>query len=95
MFAEDLLPLFDVAGGFAQAATLDGNDVSVIFDTASTDVFNDAVVTTLPSALLSASEAVAAAAGQALVVGATTYTVRSVNAEPPDGALVRLMLTRG
>jgi outer membrane lipoprotein-sorting protein len=95
VFAEDLAPLFDTAGGYATEGTLNGTPVSLIFDTASTDVFEDAVVTNLPSALLTAAQAATAAAGQTLVVGATTYTVRSVNAEPPDGALVRLMLTRG
>lgn len=92
MFAEDVSEFFDVATGFAAAATLAGSAVSVIVDDITVDAFEGGVVTRVPSVLISASQATAAAAGQSLVIGAATYTVRSVEREGPDGALVRLVL---
>lgn len=93
-FTEDLSVFMDVAEGFALAATLNGSAVEIISDSEGVDVFDGQAVTTMPSCLISAAQAASAAAGQSLVVGATTYTVRAKNAEPPDGALVRLTLTR-
>lgn len=92
MFAEDVSEFFDVATGFAASATLAGVAVSVIVDDITVDQFEGGVVTRVPSVLISASQAASAAAGQALVIGAATYTVRSVEREAPDGALVRLVL---
>lgn len=93
MFAEDLTVFFDTQG-FADAATLDGETVQVIRDDASVEAFDNGVLTSQPSVLLSAAQAADAASGSVLVVGATTYGVRQVISEPPDGALVRLMLVR-
>jgi hypothetical protein len=93
MFAEDLSKFFDLAG-FAQAAVLDGNDVEVIRDDASIEVFESGALTNQPSVLLTASQAADATTSSVLVIGATTYGVRQVLSEPPDGALVRLMLVR-
>lgn len=91
-FAEDIDAFFDVATGFAAAATLNGAAVSVIVDDVTVDQFDGGVVTRVPSVLISASQASTAAAGQSLVIGAATYTVRSVEREAPDGALARLIL---
>ena len=91
-FAEPLAQFFAPAG-FATAATLAGAAVSVILD-AESEGFLGEVVTQGPSALLSTAQAAAAAPGQALVVGADTYTVRQVLREPPDGVLTRLVLAR-
>lgn len=93
-FSEDTAAFMDADAGFAQSATLATVAVEVIFDAPGVDVLDGQAVTTMPSCLITAAQSASAAAGQSLVVGATTYTVRSVNAEPPDGAFVRLMLTR-
>lgn len=94
MFAEQMADFFDVASGFALSATLNSVAVSVIVDEQSVERFDGGLLTNMPSVLISAAQAASAAVGQALVVGAATYSVRSVQAEPPDGRLVRLMLAR-
>lgn len=91
-FAETIIDFFSEADGFATAATLNGSAVSVLFDDVTVDAFEGGMVTRMISVLLSASQASTAAAGQSLVIGANTYTVRSVEREGPDGAIVRLML---
>ena len=92
--AENLDAYFDTALGFAVAATLGAASVTGIFDTETATPFGDELVTQAPSFLLRSSDASGAAAGTSLVIGATTYTVRAVMAEPPDGALTRLALAR-
>jgi hypothetical protein len=84
---------FDVGSGFASTATLDGEAVQVILDEASIDVLNG-VITANPSVLVSAEQAAEAEAGQTLVIGAQTYTVRAVMSDGPDAALKRLDLVR-
>jgi hypothetical protein len=91
VFAEDLSVFFDTAG-FADSATLDGDVVQVIRDDASVEVFDNGALTSQPSVLLTAAQAAEAAPGSVLVTNSVTYTVRQVVSEPPDGALVRLML---
>lgn len=92
--AEDLDAYFDTALEFAVAATLGAAAVTGIFDSETVAQFGDELVTQAPTFLLRSTEAAGAAAGTALVIGATTYTVRAVSAEPPDGVLTRLVLTR-
>jgi hypothetical protein len=92
--AEDLADYFDTALGFAVAATLGAAAVTGIFDTESTQVFGDELVTQAPNFLLRSTESAAASVGTSLVIGATTYTVRAILAEPPDGVLTRLVLSR-
>ena len=92
--AEDLAAYFDTALGIAVAATLGAASVTGVFDTESAVPFGDELVTQLPTFLLRSTDAAGAAAGTTLVVGATTYTVRGVAAEPPDGVLTRLTLVR-
>lgn len=82
----------DFLADFGQAATLAGSAVTAIFDTDTVDA--DGALTQQPSAVLSAAQSAAAAAGQTFVTAGTTYTVRQVLREPPDGAFTRLMLTR-
>lgn len=91
MFTESLTPFF---ADFGQSATLAGSSVTCIFDKSTAPVFVGDSLTLEPSALLSASDASSAAAGQTFVTGSVTYTVRQVLEEPPDGALVRLVLVR-
>jgi hypothetical protein len=93
VFAEDLSVFFDT-DGFALAATLDGDAVQVIRDDATIEAFSNGALTSQPSVLLTSAQAGEAEAGSVLVIGAQTYSVRQVISEPPDGALVRLMLAR-
>lgn len=87
MFAEDLSVF---VADFGSDATLDGVDVRVVFDDQTVDDLD--VLTDQPSALIVAS--INAARGQVLAIGGSSYTVREVVKQPPDGAFVRLMLTR-
>ena len=87
---EDLTPFF---ADFAVDATLAGSAVRAIVDT-STVLELDGVLTQGPSALLTTAQSSAAAPGQAFVASSTTYSVRQVLREPPDGVLTRLVLAR-
>lgn len=78
---------------FGVAATLAGSAITAIVDV-SAEVVVDDVLTVQPVAMVVAADAPAAAAGQALVAAGTTYTVRQVLKQPPDGALLRLVLAR-
>ena len=91
MFAEDFAPFFDI-DAFAVPATLEGAAKTVIFDTSSVDEFG--TVTQAPSVLMTATDAFGATQGQTMLINFVSYVVRSVNAQPPDGALVRLDLVR-
>lgn len=90
MFTEDTSVFF---ADFAVDATLNGSAVRAIVDTQS-EIVLDGVVTQAPSALLRTSQSSAAAPGQSFVANATTYNVRQVLREPPDGVMTRLVLTR-
>lgn len=92
-FTENLAPFFDVVGGFALSATLNGVTVQVIADTSTIDELGQ-VLTQQPSIVLPTASATSAAPGQAVVMGGINYQVRAVNAEPPDGLLTRLELVR-
>lgn len=87
---EDLAPLF---ADFGVAATLAGTAVRGILDVEDTDE-GPGLITRRLSFVLQPTTSVTPAAGQALVAGSVTYTVRQVISEPPDGALVRLVLAR-
>jgi hypothetical protein len=89
-FAEYLSPLL---ADFGVDATLAAAPLRAIVDTESL-VEIDGVLSQRPSALVISSAAPSAAAGQAFVANSTTYTVRQVLREPPDGALTRLVLSR-
>lgn len=89
MFAEDLSPFF---ADFGEAATLAGVAVRGMVNVESFDELD--TVTQRTDFLLQPTTAVAPAAGQAMVLRGTNYTVRQVLKEPPDGALQRLVLAR-
>lgn len=93
-FVENLAPML---ADFGERITLAGAGLQAIFDTEATDPLGN-VITAEPSVLLKACDAPAAAVGQAVVrnttTGAVSYTVRQVLQEPPDGALLRLVLVR-
>jgi hypothetical protein len=91
MLVEDFDCYFDAWG---TDAVLAGVAVRGILDLESVDEFG--TVTQQPSFLLKPTTAVGGSVGQQLLVsGAEVYTVRQHIKEPPDGALVRLVLVRG
>ena len=87
---EDLAPLFS---DFAVAGLLAGTAVSGILNAEDFDE-GPGAITRSTSYLLKPGAAVTPAVGQQLVVQGTTYTVRQVLREPPDGVLTRLVLAR-
>lgn len=103
MFAEDLSLFTDATTGFAVNATLQGVALQVIFDAPGADALDGQVVTTEPSALITADadpdvgDSLVITSGSLasyLVHLAGSYTVRSVLPEPPDGAFVRAYLVK-
>lgn len=88
-FAEDLAPFF---ADFGEACVVDGVTVTAIFNTGS-EVAVGEVLTAAPTLELPAS--VSAAEGDSVTVRGTTYTVRQVVDQAPDGALRLLVLSRG
>lgn len=91
MLAEPLSVYFS---DFADACTLAGVAGRAIFDEASEEVGDDGLVTLSPSASVPATTWPAAAVGQTFVRAGVSYRVRRVRKEPPDGAIVRLVLVR-
>lgn len=89
---EDLAAFFSVSE-FASTATLEGATVQAIVDAESV-IEVDGLVTQAPSALLTTAQAGSAEPGDAFVALGTTYSVRRVLREPPDGAMTRLVLAR-
>ena len=87
---EDLSVFF---ADFSTTGTLAGVSVQGVFDLATVEE-GPGALTQLTTFLLDPTAVVTPAQGQSLVVGATTYTVRQVLLEPPDGAMKRLVLTR-
>lgn len=94
MFAEDLSPFLDVAGGFADSATVNGVACTVIYERDA--LVGDEQILAEHSVLLPAS--VAAAQNRPVVItsghGAGSYRIRQVLPEPPDAAFNRLILTK-
>ncbi len=100
MFVEDLAAFTSIAD-FGVTATVAGVEREVIFDAPGVDELT--AMTTEPSALVQASFGIDVGAAFVLDAGdlpsylaqhAGTYSVRSVRAEPPDGAFVRLFLVK-
>lgn len=90
------MPLDDTAAYlsvFGAAATLAGAAITAVVDVAAEVVVDD-VITVQPAAYVAAEDAPGAAAGQAFVAAGTSYTVRQVLKQPPDGAMLRLVLAR-
>lgn len=88
-FVEDLTPYF---AQFGQSATLAGAPLRAIVDSETVTDFD--ALTQSPTAVVKTADAGSAAAGQAFVSAAISYTVRQVLRQPPDGALTRLVLAR-
>ena len=89
-FAESFTQYF---ADFGIPATLAGVAVTGMLDMETIDE-GPGALTQRTSFLLQPTTAVAPAQGQSLVAQSTTYTVRQVLKEPPDGALTRLVVTR-
>ena len=92
MFAEDTSAYFDTTTGFAQAATVGGVSVAVIFDNASAlgAVGPFGMASTQPSITLPTTQVPATPVGTTVVVGGGTYLVA---AHEPDGTgISRLLL---
>lgn len=92
MFAEDTSLMFDTTLGFAQAATVGGASVAVIFDNASAlgAVGPYGMATTQPAITLPTAQVPADPVGTAVLVNATAYVVA---AHEPDGTgISRLLL---
>ncbi len=85
MFSEDLGAFF---ADFGEDCTVAGVATVGIFDTASDVALGDVLV---QAPALHVPASVAAAAGDSVTVAGTTYTVRQVLAQPPDG-LVRILV---
>lgn len=88
-FTETIDPFF---ADFGVDATLQGVAVRAIVNTATVDDLG--TLTEQPNADLPSASASSAAPGQTFIAGAVTYTVRTVERQPPDGAITRLMLAR-
>lgn len=91
MFTEDLSPFFDVAGGFAQTATVGGSSFPVIFDNAYQAGMNALVETTGPICQAKTSDVASVVQGSTITIGGTAYTVVSVQ---PDGTGVTTLALR-
>ena len=92
MFAEDTTAFFDTTTGFAQAATVGGASVAVLFDNASAlgAVGPYGMATTQPAITLPTAQVPADPVGTAVLVNATAYVVA---AHEPDGTgISRLLL---
>ena len=89
-FVEDFRPFFADFGG---VGVLDGQAVTIMLDESS-EVWDGDVMSHAPSALLQPTTAVVPTSGMTLLAGTRTYTVRQVLKEPPDGALLRLVLAQ-
>lgn len=74
MFTEDLAAYFDT-DAFATTATYDGSTpVSVIYSAPGGDTFG--IGSTVPEAMVVASDVAADPRGKTLVISGTTYTIR-------------------
>lgn len=86
---DDLASSLAVLG---EPLTLAGQPITGLFNVAG-EVVLDGVLTLATTAKVAASAG--AALGQVLIRGSTSYRVRQVLPEPPDGALHLLVLVRG
>lgn len=91
-FTEDLSVFL---ADFGQACTLAGAAVVAVVDQQVLPDVDTGVLTEQTAARMPSADVPTAAAGQAFVAGGTTYTVRQVLKEPPDGAFTLLVLARG
>lgn len=92
MFAEDLSTYFDVSNGFAEAATVSGQTVPVIFDNAYAGALGGLVESTGPQCIAKTADVAGVVQGAAIVIGGTAYTVTGVQ---PDGTGITTLQLRG
>lgn len=90
MFAEDLAPFFDVAAGFAVAATIGASTVNVIFD-ASYLSSGALVESTGPQCTGRTVDLASAVQGTAITIGGIGYVVTG---NQPDGTGVTVLQLR-
>lgn len=90
MFAEDLSPFLDVAGGFAVSATIGAATVPVIFDAAYTAAAG-LVESTGPQVTGKTSDLAAAVQGTAISVNGAAYVVTG---HQPDGTGITTLQLR-
>jgi hypothetical protein len=88
---DDLAAFYDVTAGDAELVTVQGVSVAALFDSASEVQLGEMVVRA-PTLRLPAT--VAAAGGGACTVRGLGYTIRTVQALPPDGRENLLVLAR-
>lgn len=92
MFTEDLSPFFDVAGGFAQTATVGGSSFPVIFDKAYVSALGGMVESTGPACMAKSSDVSSVVQGTTITIAAVAYTVTAVE---PDGTGITVLQLRG
>jgi hypothetical protein len=88
---DDLAAFYDVRNGDAELVTVQGTSAAALFDSASEVLLGEMLVRA-PTLRLPAT--VAAAGGGACTVRGVSYTIRTVQALPPDGREHLLVLAR-
>lgn len=92
MFAEDLSPFFDVAGGFAVTATVGGSSFPVMFDNGYQSALGGLVESTAPQCMAKSADVAAVVQGTSITINSVAYTVTGVQA---DGTGVTTLQLRG
>jgi hypothetical protein len=93
-FTEDITAFFDITNGFAEQVTLAGLGVAAVVDVDTPLLMGDVLASRVTSVLVAAALVPGAAEGQSCVVRGVAHVVRQVLKEPPDGAVLRLVLAR-
>ncbi len=88
MFAEDLRPFFDVAGGFAVTATVGAASFPVIFDNGYQSALGGMVESTGPQCMAKSADVSTVVQGTSITINAVAYKVREVQ---PDGTGVTVL----
>ena len=88
MFAEDLSPFFDVAGGFAVTATVGATSFPVIFDNGYQGALSGMVESTGPVCRAKSADVSTVVQGTSITISAVAYKVREVQ---PDGTGVTVL----
>ena len=88
MFTEDLSPFFDVAGGFAQTASVGGSSFPVIFDKAYASALGNMVESTGPVCQAKTADVSTVVQGTSITIASVAYKVREVQ---PDGTGVTIL----
>jgi hypothetical protein len=94
MDTDDINDYLSEEHGFGTAGTLGGVACVGVFSSSSQVEDAAGAITTAPSWTVSAAAAVGAVPGTVAVINGISYLVRQAAAQPPDGALVSLVLAR-